>query len=132
MNSLNAERAISARSVLPIPALLVIVMSVHSSVAKAQDKPPGTDAKAKVELTTDPSPAQKGSNTIRVKLTDPAGKPIAGADVHVWQSSPAGLYENQDPSQAEMNLRGIFTTQPDGSFSFRSVKPAGYPVLPSS
>ena len=68
MNSLNAERAISARSVLPIPALLVIVMSVHSSVAKAQDKPPGTDAKAKVELTTDPSPAQKGSNTIRVKL----------------------------------------------------------------
>ncbi len=81
MNSLNAERAISARSVLPIPALLVIVMSVHSSVAKAQDKPPGTDAKAKVELTTDPSPAQKGSNTIRVKLTDPAGKPIAGAQV---------------------------------------------------
>jgi len=56
-------------------------MSVHSSVAKAQDKPPGTDAKAKVELTTDPSPAQKGSNTIRVKLTDPAGKPIAGAQV---------------------------------------------------
>jgi catechol 1,2-dioxygenase len=46
----------------------------------------------------------------------------------VWQSSPAGLYENQDPSQAEMNLRGIFTTQADGSFSFRSVKPAGYPV----
>ena len=61
-------------------------------------------------------------------VKDQAGKPIAGADVHVWQSSPAGLYENQDPSQAEMNLRGIFTTQPDGSFSFRSVKPAGYPV----
>src|SRR5437870_9185430 len=81
MNSLNAERAISSSDLLPIPALLVIVMSVHSSVAKAQDKPPGTDAKAKVELTTDPSPAQKGSNTIRVKLTDPAGKPIAGAQV---------------------------------------------------
>ena len=62
----------------------------------------------------------------RVKGMDE--KPIAGADVHIWQSSPAGLYENQDPSQAEMNLRGIFTTQADGSFSFRSVKPAGYPV----
>jgi len=61
-------------------------------------------------------------------VTDVDGKPVAGADVHVWQSSPAGLYENQDPKQAEMNLRGIFTTQPDGSFSFRSVKPAGYPV----
>ena len=62
------------------------------------------------------------------RVTDMDGKPIAGADVHVWQSSPAGLYENQDPSQAEMNLRGIFTTLADGSFSFRSVKPAGYPV----
>ena len=62
------------------------------------------------------------------RVTDTDGKAIAGADVHVWQSSPAGLYENQDPAQAEMNLRGIFTTQADGSFSFRSVKPAGYPV----
>jgi nitrogen fixation protein FixH len=83
MNPLNAERAVSIRAVLAIPALLLIVMSVHSSLAKAQDKPAGTQAKAKVELTTDPSPAQKGSNTIRVKLTDPAGKPIAGAQVTV-------------------------------------------------
>ena len=62
------------------------------------------------------------------RVTDMQRKHISGADVHVWQSSPAGLYENQDPGQAEMNLRGIFTTQADGSFSFRSVKPAGYPV----
>jgi catechol 1,2-dioxygenase len=62
------------------------------------------------------------------RVTDMDGSPIPGADVHVWQSSPAGLYENQDPAQAEMNLRGIFTTLSDGSFSFRSVKPAGYPV----
>src|SRR3712207_5185674 len=27
-----------------------------------------------------------------------------------------------------MNLRGKFTTDADGRFSFRSVKPAGYPV----
>jgi hydroxyquinol 1,2-dioxygenase len=27
-----------------------------------------------------------------------------------------------------MNLRGRFTTAADGSFAFRSVKPAGYPV----
>lgn len=83
MNSLSAERAVSVRSVLAIPVLLLIVMSVHSSLAKAQDKPAATQAKAKVELTTDPSPAQKGSNTIRVKLADPAGKPIAGAQVTV-------------------------------------------------
>ena len=56
------------------------------------------------------------------------GEPIAGAEVDVWQSSSVGLYENQDPSQAEMNLRGKFTTGADGRFSFRSIKPAGYPV----
>jgi len=56
------------------------------------------------------------------------GDAIAGAEVDVWQSAPSGLYENQDPSQAEMNLRGTFTTDAAGAFSFRSVRPAGYPV----
>jgi catechol 1,2-dioxygenase len=55
-------------------------------------------------------------------------KPVEGAVVDVWHSSPVGLYENQDATQAEMNLRGRFTTGADGSFSFTSVKPAGYPV----
>jgi protocatechuate 3,4-dioxygenase beta subunit/predicted enzyme related to lactoylglutathione lyase len=56
------------------------------------------------------------------------GNPVAGAEVDVWHSSPIGLYENQDAGQAEMNLRGKFVTREDGSFSFSSVKPAGYPV----
>jgi len=59
---------------------------------------------------------------------DKSGKPIAGAEVDIWHSSPEGFYENQDPVQAEMNLRGKFTTDKDGHISFRSVKPAGYPI----
>jgi hypothetical protein len=35
--------------------------------------------------------------------------------------SGSPLYENQDPEQAEMNLRGKFTTDGDGRFWFRSV-----------
>jgi catechol 1,2-dioxygenase len=62
------------------------------------------------------------------QVTDPNGKPVSGAEVDVWQSSPKGLYENQDPTQAEMNLRGRFLTDAEGCFGFRSVKPAGYPV----
>jgi catechol 1,2-dioxygenase len=62
------------------------------------------------------------------KVLDAAGKPIEGVEVDVWQSSPIGLYENQDDTQADMNLRGKFTTDAQGRFSFRSVKPAGYPV----
>ena len=61
-------------------------------------------------------------------VKDPFGKGVAGAEIDVWQSAPSGLYENQDASQAQMNLRGTFTTDAQGAFAFRSVKPAGYPV----
>jgi catechol 1,2-dioxygenase len=61
-------------------------------------------------------------------VRDPRGQPIPGVEVDVWQASPVGLYENQDPDQADMNLRGKFTTDAQGKFSFKSVKPAGYPV----
>jgi catechol 1,2-dioxygenase len=61
-------------------------------------------------------------------LKDQGGKPIAGAKVDVWHSSPEGFYEQQDPKQAPMNLRGQFTTDAEGKFGFRSVKPAGYPI----
>lgn len=61
-------------------------------------------------------------------VRDGKGQPIVGAEVDVWQASPIGMYENQDETQADMNLRGKFTTGADGRFSFRSVKPAGYPV----
>lgn len=61
-------------------------------------------------------------------IKDRSGQPIEGAEIDVWHSSPEGFYENQDPAQADMNLRGKFTSGPDGHFSFRSVKPAGYPI----
>jgi protocatechuate 3,4-dioxygenase beta subunit len=61
-------------------------------------------------------------------IVDTNGNPIEGVEVDVWQSSPVGLYENQDDTQADMNLRGKFATDVKGHFDFRSVKPAGYPV----
>ncbi|HEY1927806.1 MAG TPA: dioxygenase [Caulobacteraceae bacterium] len=61
-------------------------------------------------------------------VRDTTGAPVAGASVDVWHASPVGLYENQDPEQAEMNLRGLFTTDEQGRYYFRSVRPAGYPV----
>ncbi len=61
-------------------------------------------------------------------VKDKAGKPVAGAEVDVWHSSTEGFYEQQDPKQAPMNLRGKFMTDSDGHFWFRSIKPAGYPI----
>ena len=84
MKSRTGERVLSALSVGPISLLLAAtVISVHPSLARAQDKPSETPAKANIELTTAPSPAQKGTNTVRIKLTNPEGKPISGAEVTV-------------------------------------------------
>jgi catechol 1,2-dioxygenase len=62
------------------------------------------------------------------RVVDSTGNPVAGAEVDVWHASPVGLYENQDPGQADMNLRGKFTTDRDGCFRFRSVMMTGYPI----
>lgn len=62
------------------------------------------------------------------RVVDKGGHPIAGAEVDVWHASPVGLYENQDPEQADMNLRGKFVTDADGRFRFRSVMMVGYPI----
>ena len=65
---------------------------------------------------------------VSANVVDKAGNAIAGAEVDIWHSSPVGLYENQDPAQENFNLRGKFTTDEQGRFWFRSVKPAGYPI----
>lgn len=74
------------------------------------------------------SPTPGPALYVRGRVVDRNGDPVAGADVDVWHSSPVGLYEQQDPEQAEMNLRGMFTTDAEGRFWFRTVKPAGYPL----
>jgi hydroxyquinol 1,2-dioxygenase len=61
-------------------------------------------------------------------IKDPQGKPVAGAEVDIWHSSTEGLYENQDPVQADMNLRGKFVSDAEGHIAFRSIKPSGYPI----
>jgi hydroxyquinol 1,2-dioxygenase len=74
------------------------------------------------------SPTPGPALFVNAWFKDRKGRPIEGAEVDVWHSSPEGFYENQDPDQADMNLRGTFTTDRDGHINFRSVKPAGYPI----
>jgi len=74
------------------------------------------------------SPTPGPGLVVHASIEDGEGRPVAGAEVDIWHSSPEGLYENQDPAQAEMNLRGRFVTDDAGRFHFRSVKPAGYPI----
>jgi catechol 1,2-dioxygenase len=85
---------------------------------------PRTESGGTIVRSPTPGPAL----FVNAVVKDQQGKPIEGAEVDVWHSSPEGFYEQQDPKQADMNLRGKFMTDGNGRFSFRSVKPAGYPI----
>jgi len=63
------------------------------------------------------------------RVTDvKTGEPIAGATVDIWQASTNGLYEQQDPKQRDLNLRGQFVTDAQGKYSLYCLRPTPYPV----
>ncbi|MBD9447402.1 dioxygenase [Rhizobium sp. RHZ01] len=66
---------------------------------------------------------------VSVRVNDLDGLPIGGAEVVTWQANSEGFYENQQPDlQPEHNLRGLFHTDAQGHFDYRSVVPSGYGV----
>jgi len=64
--------------------------------------------------------------TGRVLSTD--GTPIPDALLDVWETDENGLYEQQDPEQPEMNLRGKFRTGSEGRYCFVGIKPVSYAI----
>ncbi|MDJ0520836.1 MAG: intradiol ring-cleavage dioxygenase [Planctomycetota bacterium] len=62
-------------------------------------------------------------------VTDPDGTPIAGAKLDIWTANDEGFYDVQQKDvQPEHNLRGIFTTDENGHYWLRAIKPRWYPV----
>lgn len=55
-------------------------------------------------------------------------EPLSGITVDIWQCSTNGLYEQQDPDQAEFNLRGKLTTDEGGYYGLYCLRPVPYPV----
>ena len=56
------------------------------------------------------------------------GTPIPDALLDVWETNEHGLYEQQDPDQPDMNLRGKFRTDSQGRYCFIGIKPVSYPI----
>lgn len=56
------------------------------------------------------------------------GKPIENAEIDIWHTAPNGLYEQQDPEQPDMNLRGRYYTGADGKYSLYCLRPTSYPI----
>ena len=65
------------------------------------------------------------------KLVNPDGKPIAGAQVEIWQCDAGGVYHHVGSASrgADPNFQGYgkALTAADGAFRFRTIKPVPYP-----
>ena len=63
------------------------------------------------------------------RILDTDGNPLQGATIDVWQANDEGFYDVQQKGiQPDFNLRGKFTTGPDGRYRFKAVKPKFYPI----
>jgi protocatechuate 3,4-dioxygenase beta subunit len=65
------------------------------------------------------------------KLVNHDGKPIAGAQVEIWQCDAGGVYHHVGSASrgADPNFQGYgkALTAADGGFRFRTIKPVPYP-----
>lgn len=57
-----------------------------------------------------------------------SGEPVENAVLDIWETAPNGKYEQQDPDQVDMNLRGRFKTGRDGSYSLYCLRPTTYAI----
>lgn len=62
------------------------------------------------------------------RVLSTAGTPIPDALLDVWETDENGLYEQQDPGQSEMNLRGKFRSDGEGRYCFVGIKPVSYAI----
>lgn len=66
---------------------------------------------------------------VRGRILDTDGAPINGTKIDVWQANDEGFYDVQQKGiQPDFNLRGVFRTGPDGTYTFKAVKPKFYPI----
>lgn len=63
------------------------------------------------------------------RVTNQRGEPVPGAQLDVWQANDQGFYDVQEPEkQPEGNGRGLFTTDAEGRYRFRTIVPSPYPI----
>lgn len=61
-------------------------------------------------------------------VRDMDGKPIAGAELDIWQTAPNGKYSSQDPDQDIYSFHGLMITDENGRYAFTTVRPVIYTV----
>ena len=62
------------------------------------------------------------------RVLDLEGRPLAGAELDVWQNGDNRLYAVQDPDAPDDHLRGRYRTDDEGRFAFQAVRPVPYTI----
>ena len=62
------------------------------------------------------------------RVTDVDGKPLANANLDIWQADAEGRYSGFMPGPPDGNLRGQVRTDTDGRYEFVSVIPGPYTI----
>ncbi|GAP36194.1 intradiol ring-cleavage dioxygenase [Piscinibacter sakaiensis] len=66
---------------------------------------------------------------VEVEVAGLDGRPLAGAEVDVWQADEDGLYDVQRPELgAARRARAVLHTDAEGRLRFRTILPTAYPV----
>lgn len=66
---------------------------------------------------------------IKGRILNTNGDPIEGTKIDVWQTNDDGFYDVQQKGiQPDFNLRGVFHTGSDGTYTFWGAKPRYYPI----
>jgi hydroxyquinol 1,2-dioxygenase len=66
---------------------------------------------------------------VEARIVDLEGRPVANAEVDVWQADEDGLYDVQRPELgAERRARGVLRSDAQGLVRFRTIVPVAYPI----
>ena len=70
------------------------------------------------------------------RVRNPAGEPVRNARVEIWQTNAAGRYAHPDdpnrtPLDPDFEGFGVVTTDAEGRYQFKTIKPAAYPTGPT-
>jgi len=90
------------------------------------------------DLTTIPGkPGRAAGQVIHVmgRVVNAQGQPVQGARVEIWQANTHGRYthpSDTNPAPLDPNFEGfaVLTTDAQGRYRIKTVKPAGYPAGP--
>ena len=101
-------------------ALLIAALVVAAACGAAS---PSTSS---LTLVTDSEPGQR--LTVRGRVVDENGRPVAGARLHLYQTDVTGRY-TQDKAMDESHARlsGSLQTDENGAFELHTIRPGGYP-----